>query len=341
MVPKAAGLPWSRRLLLGVLFFLICCGLGYSILNRIEWRKAPGGLQDLQTYANMIEGEPARNLNGHMQFRVLVPGLARGVYRVVKDHTGTWDPIMLSLLLVNAFLVAATVVVLMTVVYGELGDYAVALGSALFYLLNFAVPNLRLIGFIDAGEGLFLMLAVWSLWSGRMGLLPVWAVLGTMAKETFVPFLAVFAVTWWLCSQRDRRAAMWIVVAVGAAFATLTTVHWKVSGVLESPLRFGRDLHQNSEYLAYFFGAFRDRNLWYIFVWLLPLGLLKLNRFPRSWRVATGTTCAVAFALDVYYGGAPGTVGRALFTIAGPLLSASVALLVFTGVGDSARAEVG
>jgi len=32
--------------------------------------------------------------------------------------------------------------------------------------------------------------------------------------------------------------------------------------------------------------------------------------------------------LDAFYGGAPGTIGRALFTIAGPVLSLSSAMLL-------------
>jgi hypothetical protein len=78
-----------------------------------------------------------------------------------------------------------------------------------------------------------------------------------------------------------------------------------------------------------------DRNLWYIFFWLLPLSLLRLKRLPRNWRVATAVTSAVAFALDAYYGGYPGTIGRALFSIAGPLLCASVAILLFTDVSSA------
>ena len=51
VVQNAGGrtppVPRSRLMLLFFLFFFICCGLGYPILNRIEWRKAPGGLEDL------------------------------------------------------------------------------------------------------------------------------------------------------------------------------------------------------------------------------------------------------------------------------------------------------
>ena len=69
--------PRSRLLLLFGLFFFICCGLGYPSLNRVDWRKAPGGLADVSVYVAMVAGQPADDANDHMQYRVLVPSLAR------------------------------------------------------------------------------------------------------------------------------------------------------------------------------------------------------------------------------------------------------------------------
>jgi hypothetical protein len=331
-----ATIPRSRLLLLSLLFFFICLGLGYPILNRIDWRQAPGGLEDVLTYGHLVTAPPTPDLNYHTQFRVLVPYLARPIYWVAKNHLGTWDPIMFGLLVVNSFFVALTVTVLLIVVHRQLGSYAVALGSALIYLLNFAVPNLRLAGMIDAGEGFFLMAVVWSLMNEDYWMLPIWAVLGAVAKESFVPFLMVFTFSWWLCSRNLLRspstAGAWMVTSWFAAMCSLTALQWRITHVFRSPLRFGLDLHQNSAYLAHFISSFRDRNLWYIFFWLLPLSLVRLRRLPRNWRVATGVTSVTAFALDAYYGGGPGTIGRALFSIAGPLLCASVALLLFTDV---------
>jgi hypothetical protein len=320
-------------LLLFTLFFFICCGLGYPSLNRVDWRKAPGGLADVLTYAKMVTGEPTPDYNQHMRFRVLVPLLARPFYRFAKDHIGTWDPIMFGLLVVDSFFVAATAAILLVVVCRQLGSYTVALGAALIFLLNFAVPNLRLAGLIDAGEGFFMVLLVWGLSEQRYWTLPLWAILGTTAKESFVPFLAVFTLSWWLWSRSALRRplsdAAWMVASWFAALATLIALQRTIAGVYRSPLLFAQELHQNSEYLSHFLASFKDRNLWYIFFWLLPLSLFRLDRLPGSWRVATAVTCVAAFALDAYYGGAPGTIGRALFSVAGPLLSASVALLLF------------
>jgi hypothetical protein len=76
-----------------------------------------------------------------------------------------------------------------------------------------------------------------------------------------------------------------------------------------------------------------DRNFWYIFLWLLPTAIPNLKRFPKSWLVPVAATSVMVFVLDGYYGGAPGTVGRALFSVAGPLLSLSSALLLL-GISD-------
>ena len=154
-----------------------------------------------------------------------------------------------------------------------------------------------------------------------------------------MPFLMVFSLSWWLCSRRGLRrpstAAIWMVTSWIAGLGSLAALQWWITHVFRSPLSFGLDLHGNSTYLGYFLSSFRDRNLWYIFFWLLPLSLLRLRRLPRTWRVATAVTSATAFALDAYYGGAPSTIGRALFSIAGPLLCASVAILLFTDVSSA------
>ncbi|MGO9892684.1 MAG: hypothetical protein ACLPX8_00520 [Bryobacteraceae bacterium] len=339
----AATIPRSRRWLLFGLFFCICCGLGYPSLNRVDWRQAPGGLEDVSAYANLVTSPPSPNPAQHMQFRVLVPYLARPIYRMAKGHVGTWDPIMFGLLVVDSFFTAFTAILLVTVVCRQLGSYVVGLGAALLFLLNFAVPNLRLAGFVDAGEAFFLMLLVWALFDRRYWILPLVGILGAMAKESFVPFMMVFTFAWWLSSRKSLRhplpAAAWIAGSWLAALAALSTLQFEITHVFRSPLRFGLELRGDTPYFAHFLASFRDRNLWYIFFWLLPLALFRLNRLPRDWRIATAATCIAAFALDAYYGGEPGTIGRALFSIAGPLLSASVALLLFTSDGNGMPAR--
>ncbi len=334
-----AGIPRSRLLLLFLIFFFTCCGLGYPILNRIDWRQAPGGLNDVVIYASLVTSPPPPELDQHLQFRILLPYLARPIYRMAKNHIGTWDPIMFALLMVNSFFVALTVTLLLIVVHRQLGSYAIALGSALIYLLNFAVPNLRLTGLVDAGEAFFLMALVWSLFREDYWILPIWAVLGAMAKESFVPFLMTFSLSWWFWSRKGLRkpstAAIGMVTSWIAGLTSLAALQWSITHVFRSPLSFGLYLHGNSAYLEQFLSSLRDRNLWYIFFWLLPLSLLRLRRLPANWRVATAATSATAFALDAYYGASPGSIGRALFSVAGPLLCASAAIFLFTDANSA------
>ncbi len=250
---------------------------------------------------------------------------------------------MFGLLIVDAFFTAATAMLLLVLVFRMLGSYQIALGSALIFLLNFAVSNLRLAGLVDAGEGFFLMLMVWALFDEQYWLLPICGALGAATKESFVPFVIVFTVSWWIYSRKVTRTPLmtagWIVSSWAAALASLALVQWHVRGTFKSPATFGTEMHQNPAHLHHLLTTLADRNPWYVFFWLLPLGLIKLKQFPRAWLVATAATGVTVFALDAYVSADPrigaGSVGRAMFSVAGPLLSASVAVLIFSGGTNS------
>lgn len=335
-MPDSTALTGRRALLLFILLFAICCGLGYPVLNRANG-ETTAGLSDARTYAAMVRGSELDTTNHHMRFRLLVPYMARPLFWFAQGRVGTWDPAMFGLLVVDSLFTAGTALLLLCIVVRHLGSYQVALGAALIYLLNFAVPNLRLAGLVDAGEGFFLLLLTWSFLEKRVWTLPLWGILGALTKESFVPFMMVFTFLWCLsCPRQMRKAAsVWTALGWCAAIATLTVSHWRLTQSFESPLTFGLGLHHNSAYFSHFFHSILDRQLWYVFIWLLPLSMFRLRAFPQAWLFATAATGATALAMNTFYGGAPGTLGRALFSIAGPLLSASVALLLFSPpVGD-------
>lgn len=311
-----------------LLFFLIACGLGYPTLNRYDPQRTPG-LSDVQPYAALVTGQPNAG-SDHMRFRVLVPWLARPVYHLARGRSGSWDPAMLGLLSVDSIFVAATATLIVIMGAVELASYPTALVGALLYLVNFAVPNLQLAGLVDAGEGFFLLIVFWSLVESKLWpLLPV-ALLGALTKESFVPFMMVFTASWWLVMRKNSAvmSAVWIASSWLVGLGTITVLHWSITGQVDSPLTFAASLQGNHDYLRQFLSALFDHNSLYIFVWLLPLGLPRLKRFPRSWLVPVAASSLLVFILDVYYSGAPGTVGRALFTTAGPLLALSAASLL-------------
>lgn len=323
--PGPRPIPRLRLMILYVVFFLIAAGLGYPALNRYDPRVVPG-LSDVQSYGAMVARTPAPGPD-HMKFRVLIPSMARPLYRLAKGHVGSWDPVMFGLVAVDALFEAATALLIVLLGTRTLGGYPVALIGAVLYLVNFAVPNMRLAGLVDAGEGFFLLAVYWCLSEFEFWPLPFIAILGSLTKETFVPFSIVFMAAWCAVMRKKvpRSATAWIVFSWVTSFAAIGILHYAVNGRFENPVIFAETLRGNANYLAHFASSLWDRNLLYVFVWLLPLGIPRLKRFPKSWLIAAGATCVVVFVLDGYYGGAPGTVGRALFSIAGPLLALSAA----------------
>jgi hypothetical protein len=340
----------ARVALLFCIFFLIACGLGYPILNRYDPRQTPG-LSDVKNYASLVTGSQIVDA-GHVRFRVLVPWIAKPFYRLAQEWSAqgrfaTWDPVMFGLLIADSLFVAGTAVLIVLlgaiISDGESTSSAVGLVGALLYLVNFAVPNLRLVGLVDAGEAFFLLALLWSLLKSQFWALSVIAILGTLTKESFIPFSIVLTASWWLTVRPDRNsdsarnhfspAAPWILISWLASLFTMILLQWSITGSFANPLQFGLALHHGHDYFNHFAMSLRDRNLWYIFLWLLPTAIPNLKRLPKSWLVPVAATCVMAFVLDGYFGGAPGTVGRALFSIAGPALCLSSALFLLRIAG--------
>lgn len=325
----------ARIAALSCLFFLIAWGLGYPVLNRYDPRQTPG-LSDVRSYAALVTGTPILE-TGHMRFRVLIPWIARPFYHLAQGRFGSWNPVMFGLLVADSIFVAATALLIVVLGTRELGRYEVSLVASLLYLLNFAVSNLRVTGGVDAGEGFFLLALFWSLSELHFWTLPLIAVFGALTKETFVPFSIVFMAAWWLVARKSLaspgRSLTWIITSSVVGVVTTTALQWWIVGHFVGPGEFAADLHRNHDYLRHFASSLWDQNFWYIFLWLLPAAIPNLKAFPKSWLIPTGAASAAAFVLDGYYGGAPGTVGRALFSVAGPLLSLSAAA-VFSGAKD-------
>jgi hypothetical protein len=332
----------ARVALLFSVFFLIACGLGYPILNRFDPRRTPG-LSDVKTYAALVTGTSSFDAEDmrFRRFRVLVPWLAKPFYLLARGRIATWDPVMFGLLVADSLFVAGTAVLIVVLGNRKLGSSAVGLVGALLYLVNFAVPNVRLVGLVDAGEGFFLLALLWSLSAFELWALPVIAVLGALTKESFIPFSIVLTSAWWVATWPDHKEeghrarhrflpdAAWIVTSWALSFAAIIALQWSITGGFVSPLQFGLAVRRDGGH--HFAVALHDRNLWYIFLWLLPTAIPNLKRLPRSWLIPVGATCVIAFVMDAYFGGPPAAGsawGRALFSIAGPVLSLSSALFL-------------
>lgn len=323
-------------LLLWSLFFVICFGLGYPTLKRYNPR-ATSGLSDTIKYYAMTTGEDQTYFKEVFRRRVLVPTVARPFYWLALRLPGTWDPGFFALLVANSIFCAITACLIVSIGTKLINDLSVSLLAATFYLLSFAVPNLLLAGLVDAGEACFIALLIWAMLKGHWFLLPLLGIFGAMAKETFVPFSTVFAFTWWLIDMRkrerieaDREPLIFIGAIASMAIlglATVMLVHFQVTGFFAWPWEMARTARADVNYLKAILREFSQPNFWYVFGWLLPLGVWRLRSFPSTWVGATAAAAVTAILLGAFID-AGGSIGRSVFNISGPLLSLSVAVLL-------------
>jgi hypothetical protein len=327
-------LPGIRHfVLLWPLFFAICFGLGYPTLQRYDPRPTPG-MSDVFKYYALTTGADTSAFKEMFRGRVLVPYVARPFYWFALRYLHTWNAGFFGLLMASSLFCATTACLIVSMGVRLIGDAGTALFGAALYLLSFTIPNLQLAGLIDAGEACFMAAVVWSLLTDRWYLLPLWGLLGALAKETFVPFSCVFALTWWLTVGRKNRLAelqwaefKWIVALAIVGLATVMAVHTAVVGQLRWPWRIAVEVRAPGNFLVALGHCLTESSFWYVFGWLIPLGLWRLKFFPRPWLVSSFATSVVAILLGAY-ANAGGTVGRATFDIIGPLLSLSVAQLI-------------
>ena len=314
--------------------------LGYPTLNRYDPRVA---VPDAAVYAQMAE-QGASHATSHLRFRILVPFLARQVFAVARNHTGSWNPMMFSFLAVNAFFVATSAFLLFRMGLSIFGQASVALLASCLYLLNFSIANLHLAALVDAAEACLLLAIVASMFYRRWVLLPLWAVFGTLAKESFVLFSLAMALAWWLASPagRNRRAAMLMGIMALSQVATMIIVQASVTGHAVSPWSFAASMNSPTNYLTNLWNSLVDRNSWYILIWLLPLGLAGRAQMPREWKAAATAAVGVAILLNAYHstvGGGGGGLGRYVFNVAGPLLSLSAAAFLANWYGEQSTRQ--
>jgi hypothetical protein len=303
-------------------------------------------MSDTSKYYALATGADTSSFREIFRGRVLVPFVARPFYSLARRYLPSWNAGLFGLLMANALFCATTACLVVSLGVKLFDDLGVALCGASLYLLSFNIPNQQLSGLIDSGEACFMAALVWTLFAGRWYLLPLWGILGGFAKETFVPFAFVFALTWWLVEARQnglrlpraepsnaeksghkKTDPMWILALGIIGMATVVVIHSRIAGQFKWPWEIAADSRAGVSYLAALWRCFSERSFWYVFGWLIPLGVWRLRDFPKPWVAASIASSIVALMLGVFIDSG-GTVGRPIFDIMGSLLSLSVALLL-------------
>ena len=218
------------------------------------------------------------------------------------------------------------------------GDPILGLLGAFLYLLNFAIANLQLAGMIDSAEACFMAAVVCSLLSGKWWLLPVWALFGAAAKETFVPFASLFTLMWWFVEWRRNKTQLqtikWVLALAVVALVVVTAIHVQVTRQFRWPWQLAQLVNSDTNPFVAFWKIISDQNFWYVFGWLLPLGIWRLKDFPKPWVIASAGTAILALALGIF-ADSLGNAGRGVFDVVGPLLSLSAAMFIVRLVKSS------
>jgi hypothetical protein len=107
-----------------------------------------------------------------------------------------------------------------------------------------------------------------------------------------------------------------------AGLITYISVRWIIGGGPVLPLDIAASVETSRS-----FTLPMNKHMLYGFVWLLPLGVLRLRDFPIAWIVACVCGFIVILLLAVWGGAVSGTL-RYTFNLTGGLLSLSAAVFL-------------
>jgi len=326
--PRRLALHW-------LLFFVIALGIGYPAVSRFDPRTV-AGCADAGKYYEMVVGEP--KAASQQLLRPLVPWVAQPIYRLSAGRLPSWDPVAFGLLVASALFSATGALILLHIGRTYVGaDGGTAFAGTLLYFLNFAVHNKHLgCGLVDSGESSLMLALYWVLFARKLVLLPVVGVLGALAKETFIP-LATIATIGWAAVEHWRgrwnpALALWLAVMIVVGLSVNVLLQYAAYDRLILPWEFAAQIRDDPwardvSLLRGLIGCLTDRQFWYIFGWLLPLGALRMRDMPPAWVGASLGGAAAALAMGAWIN-AGGVAAPAVFNALGPILSLSAAALL-------------
>jgi len=317
----------AQSALIWIILFLICLGIGYPSVNRYDPREK---LSDVTAYYKLITESPAE-VKGHFRYRVLVPYLAKPIYHLVKGRSSSWDPVFFSLLVINSLFVASSAFMIIILGLKLTSNFSIALVGALLYLLNMNMPIGHLGGLIDSGEGFFLLGVFLAILFDRWLLLPLIGFFAVLAKETFIPLSVSFLFVYWLVDSYDNKfnytRLFYIFSMLFISIITITILRSSISGQMIYPWNIIQVERSHESLFRGFINIITGQTFWYVFIWLLPLGLIRLNYFPPPMVYGSLASTLTALFLGTW-NNSLGNVARGMFNVIGPLLNISIAFLI-------------
>lgn len=320
-------------LFLCVIFFMfmtLCFSLGYPILNRYDPRKIQGVGCDATEYYKMAEFK-YNDAGPPFRFRVLVPTLTGLIFPVVSRFCPhSWNPMYLSSLCVNSFILSCTALLLLFLaLHLNVGKTASILAPFLF-LTGFPIANGHLSGLVDAGEVFFIMALVLCVAKKKWLYCPLIVLFSGTAKETTVLFGSTFLLVSWLADcivvkKKDYRPLPFIAVSILAAVISVMVIRTVVGGETYSVHHFNVEQLHNFFYNLIFIltaGA-----MIYSFIFIVPVGLYHALKMP-AWFLYGSIAMGVMSVLCGAYAGITGNLYRPLYNTVAPLFCISTSVFI-------------
>ena len=190
------------------------------------------------------------------------------------------------------------------------------------YLSSFVVVNFHLAGLVDAAEGFFLAAVLLALLHGRWAWLPPLVAVGVLGKETVLPFAAAgMAAVWigdWIRGEKHLgRRTLWCAVTLAAGLVSLAVCR----GLVHVPPYEPHTISWSrlAAFPANLAACVFERTNVYCFVFLLPMGLMRIRQIPGRLLTASLAMALAATVLGAY-ADIHGNMQRPWFNTLGPVL---------------------
>jgi len=293
------------------IFFLICLGLGYAVLNRFD----PASLVSMNDTAfytaiviNGIDG-----VSADFPDRILVPYLAHLVFLIIPK-IGSWNMVNFALLIVNSFFTSLSAMLILKMSYKITKKIEYSILSCMFFLLNFHVINFYLVSSIDSAYGFSLLLLIYSLYSQKFNYLPILAILGCMIKEVFLPVGSGFILGWIIYELYKYKNIETTRVILFISFMAIGVITILLSDLMINSgndtflywSQYTQNLSSNKvefSLFAIFIGAIK---FFFTLGWVLILAIPSLKHLPYNIVFASFFACTITIILG-YAAGVQGS----------------------------------
>ena len=320
-------------LLVGI-FFLICLGLGYAVLNRFD-PAILSALDDVKLYGDMIKNEVSiwnqEIDNSVIRNRFLVPFLAKLIYFNLPS-IGSFNMINFSLLVVNSFFTALSTLLILKMSFRITKNYEYSIISSIFFLLNFNVINFYLVGSVDSAYGLLCLLLIYSLQFNKWGILPFIAIIGCSIKEVFLP-IGISLILGWLAHEyyiKKKILPMHLIFSILFMLSGIVTLISIDAYINKNIYLLWENLQSITNPTSQEFNtsSIVGELVRFIFTlgWIILLAIPSLKKLPQNLVSSTLLACLVAISLGWWVGVGGADYARFMFVPGAFLFSVGSAI---------------